>query len=310
MNYIIRSRNFTITVSTHGAEVVSIIDNNFGNEYIYTANPRFWNRRTPVLFPIVGAMKDGSYTYEGETYQIPQHGFARDLEFDCVDQTFNSLTFRLSSSQLTKKYYPFDFDLYITYRLDITRLDIEWKVVNTSEDKPMFFSIGGHPGFACPFAKEGAREEYKIRFDGVSELSYYNIGEDGLATPNELHTLSLEGGLLPVTEDMFNNGAMVFSHPDLKSISLLRPNGRPYVTVGFDSPLVGLWATAKENTPFICIEPWFGRCDTADASSDIDKKEYIHRLENGETFSAGYNIELIADKDTRVGGLHIPKIKR
>jgi galactose mutarotase-like enzyme len=273
----------TAAIKHTGAELCSLKDNT-NKEYIWSGNPDFWGKHSPVLFPIVGTLKNNSYQYNNVEYHLSRHGFAREMEFELIDKKENSATFSLVSSQETKEKYPFDFDLHLIYTLENKTLKIEYKVFNNGESK-MPFSIGAHPAFDLP----GNFENYSLEFDNGESLSYYLL-EDGLIS-NTTNELSLDQKELHLNYKLFENDALVFKKTAAKSITIL-DNSNPILKVSYsDFPDLGIWT--PPNAPFICIEPWFGYSDTVDQFGNLFEKEGIQILEANTTFHSVFSIIII-----------------
>lgn len=278
----------SVEISEHGAEPVSI--EKFGRQYLWNADPAFWNRHAPILFPAVGRMKDDGFTYEGRRFPMKQHGFARDCSFA---PTGNSGELRLAERP-SADVYPFDFELTARYELEGNRLVAKWKVVNTGAGE-MFFQIGAHPGFLLPDYDANDPVHGYLRFydrEGretmplvVSEL------EDGLrVTLNEPKTYLGEGAY-PITDATFRNNALLFEGGQVAVVDLLDKHGAPVLRV--DCPQAeafGIWAPFKPGCPFVCLEPWCGICDPSDFHGTLSERKYIHRLRAGEEFGFEYGI--------------------
>jgi galactose mutarotase-like enzyme len=279
----ISNSNLTAQINHLGAELFSLksIQN---KEYIWEGNPTFWGKHSPILFPIVGSLKNNSYTINEEKYQLNRHGFAREMEFELIEKSEESATFSLVSTIKTKKVYPFDFELQICYSLDSNKLHIDYKVINKNETT-MPFAIGAHPAFALP----GNFEEYSLEFQ-QQEILNYNLLEEGLIS-NSTNELQLENKQLALKYQLFEQDALVFKTLKSKSITILK-NANPILKVNFnDFPNLGIWTVV--NAPFLCIEPWFGYSDTLDEYDDFSKKEGIQLLEKNETFESNYSIEIL-----------------
>lgn len=281
MNTSISNKYITATFNHSGAELISL-KNNQAKELIWNADPAHWNRHSPVLFPIVGSLKDNEYSYNNKTYHLPRHGFARDMDFNLIDKKDDAITFSLKSSPETLKIYPFEFELQIEYVLSENYLKINYMVYNNSVDI-MPFSIGAHPAFALT----NGIENYSLEF--ASEPETYHLLKDGLIT-NQTKTLQLQNNNLPLTYSLFENDALVFKQIKSKSLTILE-NDSPLLKVHFnDFPSLGIWT--KANAGFICIEPWQGYSDSINCSGDLYKKEGIIQLDKGEKYSAGFEIEV------------------
>lgn len=267
-----------------GAELFSLKDNQ-NKEYIWEGNPDFWGKHSPVLFPIVGTLKNNTYTIDKKEYQLSRHGFARDMEFKLIEKTGNSAVFSLESNAETLKKYPFEFELQLIYTLENTSLNIEYIVINKGETK-MPFSIGAHPAIALP----ENFENYSFKFEKQEPLKY-NLLENDLIS-NKTETLKTTENVVPLTYKLFENDALVFKTLESNSLTILE-NKKPYVQVDFeDFPSLGIWT--KDQAPFVCIEPWFGYSDTADNSGDLFKKEGILVLEIDQSFHSQFSIKIVS----------------
>ena len=288
--YTIKNSDLAVMVTAHGAELRSLKDCRTSQEYLWNANPLYWKRTSPVLFPLVGNYKNKEVRYNGRVYSLPQHGFARDMEFDLISLTQNEVWFGLNSNAETLSKYPFPFRLEIGYRLEGRKVNVYWKVINTGKET-MYFSIGGHPAFLCPIKNEDRQEEYYIAFDAKDQVVSRMLGDGGLAT-DEMKTYPLKDGMLRITKDLFDNDALVVEKHQAQQVSLCTPDKKPYVTVTFDAPLFGIWSVPHKEAPFICIEPWYGRCDHEDFKGTLEEREWGNALAASDQFEARYTIEI------------------
>lgn len=279
----------TIQADSLGAELKSLQDASTGREYLWNADPHYWKRTSPVLFPLVGGLKDRTYRLDGREYAMGQHGFARDMEFQLKSQEASELWFTLQSGEETLEKYPYPFVLEIGYELTGRTVIVKWRVKNPAAGQ-MYFSIGGHPAFLCPIDEGTKQSEYKFRFDAKDEVTVSCL-EEGLLCEQK-NRYPLREGILPVTEQLFDGDALVIENHQAHSVSLVKPDGTAYLTVDFDAPLFGIWSPPHKNAPFICIEPWYGRCDRADFAGSWKEREWIQVLEGGETFRADYRITI------------------
>lgn len=282
----------TVTVNSKGAEVVSAVRD--GKEYMWNADPKFWGRTAPVLFPVVGSFKNKEYTYDGKTYKMGQHGFARDMEFELVSHDGDSLVMSLKDNDETFKVYPFHFELIISYNVYGGMLSVDWTVSNDGIDD-MYFSIGGHPAFMCPIGGESLAKDYSIKLmkDGkpLEKLVSTPLTTDGTASADKQDEYELKGGVLPVSTELFAKDALVIENSQADSVSLLDTEGYDYLTVDFKTPLVGLWTPAGKDAPFVCIEPWYGRCDKENFEGELKDREWGNTLFPGEKFSGGFTVK-------------------
>jgi len=266
-----------------GAELFSIKDTQ-GNEYIWEGNPDFWGKHSPVLFPIVGTLKNNTYKIDEKEYHLPRHGFARDMEFSLIEKTENKAVFSLKSSEETLEKYPFEFELQLIYTLNESSLNLEYKVINNG-NKKMPFSIGAHPAIALP----NNFENYAFQFEKEENLKYYLLENDLISSKTKV--LETKNNLVPLNYELFKNDALIFKTLESKSLTILN-DSKPYVKVDFkDFPSLGIWT--KENAPFVCIEPWIGYSDTEENTGDLYKKEGILILDVNKDFSAKFSITIL-----------------
>lgn len=282
MNYEIKNSFIKAQIKSFGAELNSLkkCDENF--EYIWQANSKYWARHSPVLFPIVGRLKEDSYFYKNKKYSLSQHGFARDKEFEIVQNEADFIEFRLKSDEKTLEFYPFFFELDIGYKLDKNSLIVSYKVKNKSDEK-MYFSIGAHPAFNTQVGDF-------LEFENIKTTKRYFLDEKGLIYKNE--DLNLENSKLCLDKDLFKDDALVFNDSNIKQIILKNIENKSRVKVKFDNfPYLGIWSKPND-APFVCIEPWFGVADEENANQKIEDKKGILSLEKEEEFFCFYTIEV------------------
>ena len=287
--HILENDQLNVSIADAGAELCSVLDKASGTERIWSADPAIWNRHAPILFPFVGKVTDGKYRIGSREYSMKtQHGFARDLEFACQDESSLSVTHRLLSTEETREVYPYDFCLTVKHTLDPDNprtLCITWIIENQGQDS-MYYSIGGHPGFLMP---PGTRkEDCWLVFPGHDRLSYFGANPAGFALPDEEHLLNLESGYAPYQADIPDT--WIFSGQGIETVQIARPDRTPYVTMhcgGF--PLLAVWANPKG--PFICLEPWFGRTDDAGFTGTLAEKPGMEILGPGQSRPISYSIE-------------------
>lgn len=283
MTTIIKNSILSAEIKHFGAELISLKTNR-NREYIWEGNPDFWGKHSPILFPIVGTLKNNSFHHNGMEYHLSRHGFARDMEFKLIDATENSATFSIQSSEETVKVYPFEFELQIIYTLDENNLSIAYKVINNGKSQ-MPFSFGAHPAFALP----NQFENYAIAFEKEEPLEYYLLDDDLIS--NNTKKLEVHNKQIPLTYELFENDALIFKTLQSDSLTILE-NENPILRVHFeDFPSLGIWT--KMNAPFLCIEPWFGYSDTNENSGNLFEKEGIQILESKETFHSKFSIEIL-----------------
>lgn len=290
---IMKNETLEIGIHLHGAELKSLRKLSTDTEYLWCADPAYWNRTSPVLFPFVGGVKNGIYRHEGKVYRIGQHGFARDREFTLLSQTEDTAWFALEDDEESRKIYPFAFRLEIGYQLLKDGVKVMWKVKNPAEEV-MYFSIGAHPAFNCPLRQGEKQTEYQICLQDkegkvLNEFENTIFGQGGTVTLRH-ETVKLEDGILPITETLFDNDAKVIENGQVQRVVLLDGSGEEYLAVEFDAPLVGIWSPPKKQAPFVCIEPWYGRCDSEVFDGELKDREWEQVLKPGEEFRAEYKI--------------------
>lgn len=271
-----------------GAEMCSLVKRTTNQEYLWKGDPQYWKRHAPVLFPIVGSVWNGEYRIGEKIYHLPQHGFARDNDFGIIETTKEKAVFQLKSSEKTLEVYPYHFVLRITYELKDSTIKVTWNVENPS-DETIYFQIGAHPAFNYPEFNEYDAVRGYLKAD-TDHLVYKLLGEKGCLHSEASYTLHSEDGLFSIRHYIFDNDALIIENNQTKSISLLDKEKRPYLTVQFDAPVVGLWSPVGKNAPFMCIEPWYGRCDAENYNGDFREKEWMNSLEPHQTFEQSYTI--------------------
>lgn len=286
--YELKNEQIAITVDSHGAELKSLKKLADDQEYMWCGDAKFWGRTSPVLFPFVGGLKNKEYRFEGKTYSMTQHGFARDMDFELETQTESELWFTLESTEETLARYPFPFILNLGYRLEGSTVTVLWKVANPSE-KQMYFSIGGHPAFNCPLTEGTKQSDYSVSFADTDEIVSTRISEEGLAT-GCMDIYHLADGHLSLTSNLFDHDALVIEDHQTDTVALCRKDGTPYLTVKMEAPLFGIWSPPGKNAPFVCIEPWYGRCDDEYFDGDLTEREWGNKLTPHHTFEASYTI--------------------
>lgn len=281
----------TVEVSDHGAELQSIRKGSV--EYLWQGDPAYWGRRSPVLFPIVGSVWEKKYRVDGKEYELGQHGFARDMDFALVSESESEVRYRLESTEDTLKKYPHPFVLEIAYRLHDNKLDVIWEVSNPA-DKEMFFQIGAHPAFIYPDYAPELKERGYFVFDRTEGLECIRIAEKGCVDAVTRYPLEIPSdGRLPIERDTFDEiDTIMLEDSQVHEVALQRVDGTPWLRVIFDAPVVGIWSPPGKVAPFICIEPWYGRCDRAGYEGEYKDKDWVNRLAPGEKFSSIYTIEI------------------
>ncbi len=279
------STTLTVTIDHFGAELCSV-KNKSGIEFMWQAQKEVWARHAPVLFPIVGKLKDNFFIYNNKKHELPQHGFARDMEFDLVEKSEQSLTFQLRSNSETKTKFPFEFVFEIKYTLEENKLYTEYKITNPS-NQTIYTSVGAHPGFNCPLLANESFEDYYLEFEKDNfALTKLN---NGLRT-DATSALELNDKKLFLKKELFDNDALVFENKQINSISLCSSKSNHKIMLQCDHwPYFGIWAK-KGNTQFVCLEPWYGIADAETTANELSKKDGIIQITPGKDFKAQFSL--------------------
>lgn len=287
----LKNEMLTIQVSEHGAELQSIRKDDY--EYLWQGNPEYWGRRSPVLFPIVGSVWEKCFRVDGKVYEMGQHGFARDMDFELVSAADTEVWYRLKSSEKTLAAYPWPFVLEIGYRLEGSSVEVLWKVTNPG-DTEMFFQIGAHPAFNYPGYDPDAVDRGVVAFDRNDNLQRSGFKGKGCVDPQARFPIPLsDDGMLRLKRDTFDDiDTLMLENDQVHKVVFLKNDSSPYLTVTFDAPVVAIWSPPKRNAPFFCIEPWYGRCDRADFTGEFKDRDWVNALAPGAIFSASYTITL------------------
>ncbi len=285
----IRTAELEVSAKTLGAELTSIKAKD-GTEHLWQGDPKFWASRSPVLFPIVGALPGGAFTHAGSTYNLGNHGFARKSEFRLTSEQPRELRYELRADETTLSQYPFRFALAVAYRVSGRTLTVEWRV--KSEDKArMFFSIGAHPGFRAPLAAGETREDYDLIFEKKETVRRHFLNADNVRTGESEPFLRGEDRVA-VTPALFDRGAIVLTDHVSRELTMRSRRSGRSVTVRFRGfPYLGIWSP-KGEAPFVCLEPWYGVMPLAGSSPELAQKEGCLSLDAGREFVASYEIEV------------------
>ena len=289
MNYEIKNSFIKAKIKSFGAELNSLqkIDENL--EYMWQGDSKYWARHSPILFPIVGRLKNDSYMYQNQKYNMTQHGFARDKEFEIVRNETDFIEFKLCSDEKTLEIYPFSFELYLSYKLEKNRLIVGYRVVNKSDDK-MLFSIGAHPAFNWTLKENEQKEDYFLEFENIKQTKRYFLNEKGLVCNSV--DLEIKDNKIALNEELFKNDALVFNDSNIKSVALKNNKNDKFIKMSFESfPYLGIWSKPS-GASFICVEPWLGVADEIGTNQKFEEKTGILKLKKDEIFEASYSIEI------------------
>ena len=363
----LKNTALTLNISLHGAELTSIRDS-FGREFLWQADPAFWKRHSPVLFPIVGSLWDKHFRVNGREYEMGQHGFARDMDFRLVSEREDEMWFELKSSPETLAKYPYKFTLRIGYRLEANKIHVMWEV-SGDDSQTMWFQIGAHPAFYLPrfvyggsaacasdssrhsdpesgapnlaassaassctsgsevlVLKSSSQGSGRVFSDGsasgsgaagsgadsdfgragrgcfrlygrgaegvvpLESFRYIKVSEKQCTDISDVQELNTPGGVMPLDDHTFDIGAYIIGDSQVCRVDLVSTTGLRCVSLEFDTPLVGLWAPSAKDVPFVCIEPWYGRCDRVGFTGEFSERDCVNSLSPGQVFRASYTI--------------------
>ncbi|WP_419750173.1 aldose 1-epimerase family protein [Terrisporobacter petrolearius] len=285
---ILENNNLIIETKSSGAELTRIYSKKYKKEILWNGDKKYWRRQSPILFPIVGKLKEDKTLIEGEIYNINKHGFARDMDFDLINKDENTITYKLTSNEKTIKIYPYNFNLFISYTIVEEKVKITWNVQNI-DSQDIYFSIGGHPAFNISSPEN--LWEYYIEFKCRKNVQKINLEGPYYSEIDEVNSLST----LKLNPGLFENDAIIYTNID--EISLKSTKEEFYINMNFkDFPLVGIWTPyykdKNSTAPFISIEPWYGIADGIDSNKIYKNKKYINKLNTGDSFEVSYYIEV------------------
>ena len=283
----ISNETLTVSIAIMGAELQNIYNKQTGIEYLWDANPNFWPKKSPILFPVVGGLKDGSYTHNGATYHFNRHGFARESEFVVEKQTESSVTFVLETSSETLKLYPFQFKFSIIYSLTGNELKNTYLIENKGIEQ-LLFSVGAHPAFRVPLVEGEDFTDYYLAFNEEENAGIYPILEDGLIS-NISEPFFNSQKEFPLKKDLFYKDALIFKELKSTSISILSKKNKHGLKYSYENfPYMGIW-NAKD-ADFVCIEPWCGLGDVESTTGILAEKEGINKLDAGGNFTRSWTV--------------------
>ncbi|MCM0582852.1 aldose 1-epimerase family protein [Weissella diestrammenae] len=286
----IENGHLKATINEHGAELISVINQQTKIEYMWQADAKIWGRHAPNLFPIVGRLKDNQYEYKQRTYHLNQHGFARDSEFTVVNRTPSQVRLRLQASEASLAVYPFEFQFDVIFELLATDIiNIQYLVTNT-DVKILPFSFGGHPGFNVPLQSGETFEDYQITIK-PNKIYERQVLNGPFVDPKRLTSLDTHQSLPVKRSDYLNDAIIITLNEQPVQIEIMHPTHHHGISMNIDNAkYAGIWTKADVSAPFLCLEPWWGIADTIDATGNIENKMAINKINPGETQRGSYSI--------------------
>ena len=284
-----------VEINERGAELSSIFSKNTKTEYLWQGNPAIWGQRAPVLFPIVGRLKDGKYSYSGKTYEMPPHGFVSSAPFATTGVTDNSIVFTYEDTKETRAMYPFSFTLRVIFTLKWNVLETIYQVINKTNG-PMYFSCGSHEGYRCPWIDGENFNDYYLEFDHDNTYSSLTVSENGLMTEPNYPVLENEKRL-NLDYGLFDKDSLVFADIPSGKVILGSAKNQSKIEISYDdAPNLVLWT--QKDAPYICIEPWHGLPDYEDSDGELTNKKGIITLEKGGVYSRIHQISIYEPRST------------
>lgn len=287
--FTIENEYLKIEIHPKGAELQSIYNKKLSLEYMWSADPAVWGKKSPVLFPIVGALKNDTYYFENKAYQLSRHGFARDMDFTVTDQTASSITFTLTRNDATFEKYPFQFRFDVIYSIKNKQLQVTYRVVNKGEvNQKLYFSVGGHPAFRLPLLPGTAYTDYYLEFNKVENAGRWLISREGLIEAGSTALLN-NTQKLPLAKELFYKDAIVLKQLRSDKVKLVSNTIGELFEFDFTGfPYLGIWAA--KDADFICIEPWCGIADSVSTNQQLTEKEGINVLDSTDQFERSWKV--------------------
>lgn len=272
-----------IEINSKGAELNSIYNKKKNIEYMWSGDPAFWGKKSPVLFPIIGSLKNDTYYFENKAYQLSRHGFAREMEFEVTNQNASAITFTLIRSNATLEKYPFQFKFDIIYSIKDKQLQVTYRVVNKGDiSQKLYFSVGGHPAFKLPVLPATSYTDYWLEFNKKENAGRWPISGEGLIKEQPI-PLMTDTNRLPLAKDLFYTDAIVFKKLNSTSVKLVSGQSGEIFDFDFTGfPYLGIWAA--KGADFVCIEPWCGIADSVNSNQQLTEKEGINMLDSTDQF--------------------------
>lgn len=286
----LKSKSGLVKIDSKGAELISFQDV-FGVEYIWQKDAKYWGRSSPILFPIVGNLRDDKVIIEGKEYKIPKHGFCRDAEFKVLFQSETKAIFSYCDTEETREVYPYKFNLTLTYSFEDGKLEIGYCVLNQDE-KPMDFCIGAHPAFNIPIKNEGDFADYVVGFNKKESdgCPIYDVEKLQVNISNRINLLD-EKNQFNLSYDKFDEDAIIFDKLKSDSVSVFSKKTGRGVQLDFDAfDFLAFWTPTKQDAKFLCIEPWCGMAVCSDEDNEFTSKRGVKHLDIGKQFKCKIKI--------------------
>lgn len=290
MNERIHNAELCVEISSLGAEVQSVKDAKSGREYLWQGDGRWWDGRSPILFPIVGGMWNGVCRIGGKEVRIPKHGFVKDRAWTATRRSAESVRFEYNGTVGDFEIFPYAFRLAVTYSVEGRKLNAAFEVENIG-GCDLWFQMGGHPAIALPGWKEENKVDGYLKLEGKPEY-IWRAGDQGCLEPDKLPVPFGADGLIPLCVETFANEALIFDARQVSAATVLDLDKRPVARVESGSPCWLFWSPTGKHSPFVCAEPWYGLCDHQHFEGGVEQRPFINRAQPGETWRGGYSVEV------------------
>ncbi len=286
-----------VEIESLGAELKSIVKKENHQEYMWEADPAYWGKTSPNLFPFIGKLQDCTFRYNGNSYVMDKHGLVKDMEFEVAEKKQERVVFAVESNEETLAKYPFTFRFEVEYSLEGTTLVQNCRVMNKSEET-VYFSLGGHPGFACPLILDGARTGKRTDcfiklygVDGKEELEIREVDLSAGLLSGQSLSVKVKDGVFPITDGIFDKDALIFASQGVTAAALLDAEGKEYVRLEAPTcPVWGIWSMPTSDAPYVCFEPWWGVCDTVGYEGTVQERPYMNQAAAGEVWQESFKI--------------------
>lgn len=279
---------YRVTLKPEGAELTTLYDKKHEREMLWYGDPAVWKRHSPVLFPVVGRCKNYEMRYQGKTYHMPQHGFCQDAVFNIESSSETHVTFSPAASDETRAMYPFEFTFFVSYRLADEKIEVSYLIKNEDPENPMYFSLGGHPGFLY----DGPVNKQVIEFSEKENLDRVLLGPTFQFSRTVEKDYVKDGAPIHLDEHIYDHDALVFHGFKAEEVKVWNPESGRGVKVNLKGfPYVGFWS--MPGACYTCVEPWYGLADYEDFNGELPEKDGIEKIEGGESFKALFTIEAL-----------------
>jgi galactose mutarotase-like enzyme len=291
MNQKIKSDLASAEIKSLGAEMTSLLDNE-GTQYLWQGDPTYWASQSPVLFPIVGSIRNNTATVGGnKTCHMNRHGVVRHMEFTLIDSTESSATFSVCSTPESKEQFPYDFEFQVKYSLNGKTLTTSYTVINKDKESMPYF-VGAHPAFSCPLLEGEAFEDYVVEFD-QKEYACCPRSINGLVDVEHRTLILNNEKVFPLDRSWFSYDAQIFDQLKSRSAKMYNPKTGRGVKLdfpGFDYLVV--WSS-KNGGNFVAVEPWTGLSTCNDEDDIFEHKRGVKFLAPNTSATHSFDTTLL-----------------